>query len=72
MEPGLITHCSRLSQKSERKDFLSNMIDKVEAGEVSHEELTAHTSTLVYVQSLISSMATGRNSDTRLHFPILS
>ncbi|KAL8955076.1 MAG: hypothetical protein Q9193_006923 [Seirophora villosa] len=38
---------SRLSHKSDRKDFLSNIIDKVEAGEVSHEELTAHTSTLV-------------------------
>ncbi|KAL8865101.1 MAG: hypothetical protein Q9174_007069, partial [Haloplaca sp. 1 TL-2023] len=38
---------SRLSSKSDRKDFLSNIIDKVEAGEVSHEELTAHTSTLV-------------------------
>ncbi|KAL8724112.1 MAG: hypothetical protein Q9166_008124 [cf. Caloplaca sp. 2 TL-2023] len=38
---------TRLSHKTERKDFLSNIIDKVEAGEVSHEELTAHTSTLV-------------------------
>ncbi|KAI4217467.1 MAG: hypothetical protein LQ351_000062 [Letrouitia transgressa] len=38
---------TRLAHPSERKDFLSNIIDKVEAGEVSHEELTAHTSTLV-------------------------
>lgn len=38
---------SRLSQKSQRKDFLSKIIDKVEAGEISQEELTAHTSTLV-------------------------
>ncbi|KAL8626814.1 hypothetical protein Q9189_007497 [Teloschistes chrysophthalmus] len=38
---------TRLSQKSQRKDFLSKIIDKVEAGEISQEELTAHTSTLV-------------------------
>ncbi|KAL8708612.1 MAG: hypothetical protein Q9220_006548 [cf. Caloplaca sp. 1 TL-2023] len=45
--PLFVTLGNRLSHKTDRKDFLSNIIDKVEAGEVSHEELTAHTSTLV-------------------------
>lgn len=40
--------CRRLASKSSRKDFLTNIIDKVEVGEVGKEELTAHVSTLVY------------------------
>ena len=34
---------------SGRKDILTNIVDKVESGEVSQEELTAHSSTLMYV-----------------------
>ena len=41
----------RLSAESPRKDFLTNLIGKVRSGEVDKEELTAHTSTLVYVRS---------------------
>ncbi|PGG97499.1 hypothetical protein AJ79_09169 [Helicocarpus griseus UAMH5409] len=37
----------RLSNKSARKDFLTNLVAKVENGEVEKEEMTAHTSTLV-------------------------
>ena len=39
---------SRLASTSARKDFLTGIIVKTEAGEVSREELTAHASTLVY------------------------
>lgn len=37
----------RLASKSNRKDFLTTLVKKVEEGEVSEEELTAHASTLV-------------------------
>lgn len=37
----------RLAAKTSRKDFLTNLIGKVESGEVNTEELTAHSSTLV-------------------------
>ena len=33
--------------ESARKDFLSELISKVEDGEVDKEEMTAHVSTLV-------------------------
>ena len=39
----------RLKSKTNRKDFLTNIVDKVESGEVSKEELIAHSSTLMYV-----------------------
>lgn len=45
----LISHLyisRRLANKTSRKDFLTNIVGKVEAGEVSREELTAHASTL--------------------------
>ncbi|KAG8627960.1 hypothetical protein KVT40_003833 [Elsinoe batatas] len=37
----------RLAKRGARKDFLTNMVDKVETGSVSTEELTAHSATLV-------------------------
>lgn len=37
----------RLESESDRKDFLTNVISKVKSGEVSHEELIGHASTLV-------------------------
>lgn len=40
---------NRLDSKTDRKDFLTNIIQKVETGEVSHEELVGHASTLVLV-----------------------
>ncbi len=40
---------SRLEKRhSARKDFLTNIIEQVESGEVSREEITAHASTLMY------------------------
>ncbi|KAF9634223.1 Cytochrome P450 [Lasiodiplodia theobromae] len=37
----------RLAAESTRKDFLSTLVSKVQAGELDREELTAHSSTLV-------------------------
>lgn len=37
----------RLANKSARKDILTNVIGKVESGEIPQEELTAHASTLM-------------------------
>ncbi|KAI2706025.1 hypothetical protein CBS147332_7269 [Penicillium roqueforti] len=37
----------RLESQSSRKDFLTNLVDKVENGEVGKEEVTAHASTLI-------------------------
>ncbi|EKG12700.1 Cytochrome P450 [Macrophomina phaseolina MS6] len=37
----------RLAVQSGRKDFLTNLVSKVHAGELDREELTAHSSTLV-------------------------
>lgn len=37
----------RLQTKSARHDFMSNLIVKVEAGEIEQEEMTAHASTLI-------------------------
>ena len=37
----------RLQRKSTRKDFMSNLVAKVEAGEIEREEMTAHASTLI-------------------------
>lgn len=36
-----------MANKSARKDFLTNLVSKVENGEVDKEEMTAHVSTLV-------------------------
>ena len=41
-----MTH-SRLVSTDPRKYFLTDVIEKTKAGEVSQEELTAHASTLV-------------------------
>ncbi len=38
---------SRLASKSSRKDFLTNLVEKVENGEIDREEMTAHASTLM-------------------------
>ena len=38
----------RLASRSDRKDFMSNLVKKLENGEVQREEMTAHASTLVY------------------------
>ncbi|KAI3228057.1 hypothetical protein DTO012A7_6640 [Penicillium roqueforti] len=37
----------RLESQSSRKDFLTNLVDKVKNGEVGKEEMTAHASTLI-------------------------
>lgn len=37
----------RMTNKNGRKDFMSNLITKVETGEVDREEMTAHASTLI-------------------------
>lgn len=37
----------RLKSKSSRKDFFTNLVEKVETSEVSTEEMTAHASTLM-------------------------
>ncbi|KAL0938283.1 benzoate 4-monooxygenase cytochrome p450 [Colletotrichum truncatum] len=37
----------RLRRRSSRQDFLTNISEKVKAGEISQEEMTAHASTLV-------------------------
>lgn len=37
----------RLNSGTSRRDFLSNVAAKVEDGEISREEMTAHSSTLV-------------------------
>lgn len=39
----------RLNNDSSPDDFLINVVDKVNSGEVSKEKLTAHASTLVWV-----------------------
>ena len=44
----------RLESKADRKDFLTNIIQKVDSGEVSHEELVGHASTLVLVQQYVN------------------
>jgi hypothetical protein len=38
---------SRLESKSVRKDFLTNLVGKVESGAIEKEEMTAHASTLM-------------------------
>ncbi|CAG8975159.1 hypothetical protein HYALB_00004458 [Hymenoscyphus albidus] len=43
----------RLERTSARKDFFTSFVEKVENGEVSREELTAHSATLVFVVHLI-------------------
>ena len=43
----------RLANKTARKDILTNVVDKVEKGEVPQEEMTAHASTLVYVEATV-------------------
>lgn len=42
-----VPHRRRLAVDSGRKDFLTNFVAKVQAGELDREELTAHSSTLV-------------------------
>ncbi|TVY35494.1 Cytochrome P450 monooxygenase [Lachnellula subtilissima] len=37
----------RLRTKSSRKDFLTNLVEKVDRNEVSREQLTAHSSTII-------------------------
>lgn len=37
----------RMTNKNGRKDFMTNLVSKVESGEVDQEEMTAHTSTLI-------------------------
>ncbi|KAL8826318.1 MAG: hypothetical protein Q9191_003869 [Dirinaria sp. TL-2023a] len=37
----------RIASKSPRHDFMSNLISKVEVGEIEREEMTAHASTLI-------------------------
>jgi hypothetical protein len=42
-----LTTSSRLEGKCERKDFLTNLVGKVESREIAKEEMTAHASTLM-------------------------
>ena len=37
----------RIDSKTSRKDFMTNLVEKVTTGEVSREEMTAHASTLM-------------------------
>jgi hypothetical protein len=37
----------RLASQSRRKDFVTNLVEKVESGEIGKEEMTAHASTLM-------------------------
>lgn len=50
----LTSKYSRLENKLTRKDFLTNVVDKVNSGEISREEMTAHASSLVQVTFLPS------------------
>lgn len=45
----------RLGTKTDRHDFLTNLVAKVQSGDVPEEEMTAHASTLMCVISVISS-----------------
>ena len=40
----------RLANESGRKDFLTNLVEKVKSGEIEKEEMAAHVSTLVLVK----------------------
>lgn len=42
---------SRLHSKASRQDFFTNIVAKVKSGEIEQEEMTAHASTLMYVNS---------------------
>lgn len=44
----ILTVYSRLESKSSRQDFFTNIVAKVNSGEVPLEEMTAHASTLMY------------------------
>ncbi|KAJ5160956.1 benzoate 4-monooxygenase cytochrome P450, partial [Penicillium canariense] len=44
----------RIGSSLARKDFMANLIDKVESNEMEREELTAHTSTLVWKNHILS------------------
>jgi hypothetical protein len=48
-----LTVFRRLQNDNGRKDFLTNLVGKVKAEEVSQEEMSAHTSTLVWVSSIL-------------------
>ena len=37
----------RLNSKTSRKDFMTNLVEKIKMGEISMEEMTAHASTLM-------------------------
>jgi len=43
----MLTLGRRLQSTCDRQDFMTNLVGKVKAGEVSEEELNAHSSTLV-------------------------
>ncbi|KAF2796776.1 putative cytochrome P450 [Melanomma pulvis-pyrius CBS 109.77] len=49
----------RLESKSPRKDFVTNLVSKVDSGEISIEELSAHSSTLIIAggETVASSMS---------------
>ncbi|MCJ1383955.1 hypothetical protein MMC17_007069 [Xylographa soralifera] len=46
-KPSVANLTSRMANTSSRKDILTHVISKVQTGEISQEELTAHSSTLV-------------------------
>ena len=48
-ESRTLTRYRRLKTSPSRKDFLTELVGKVESGEVEKEEMTAHVSTLVWV-----------------------
>lgn len=37
----------RFDSKTSRKDFMTNLVEKIKMGEISMEEMTAHASTLM-------------------------
>lgn len=43
----MLTRSRRLENNVGRRDFLTSVVDKVKSGEVSHEEMAAHSSTFV-------------------------
>ncbi|KAF2219243.1 cytochrome P450 [Elsinoe ampelina] len=56
----------RLAKRGGRKDFLANIVDKVESGSVSAEELTAHSANLAHVMIDVHCVAGGETISTFL------
>ncbi|KAI0008985.1 cytochrome P450 [Xylariaceae sp. FL0662B] len=59
----------RLAQTENPKDFLSRVVDKVKAGEVSEDEMVAHSSTLVVAGGETTSTAMAATTFYLLKYP---